>query len=106
MSKSRSTSPIDARKKHGKTHKRSKERDRKASRHRSRSRDNKDRKSRRRSPHESSRPAKYYRRATRSPSEERVDMFGRALSKRSALEDKKRKEDEELKSAIERQRMM
>lgn len=33
-------------------------------------------------------------------------MFGRALSKRTALEEKKRREEEEMRAEMEKQRLM
>jgi len=99
MTRSRSSSPTEVHKRHSKS-KKFKNHERRSSRHRSRSRDS-ERRSRRRS-HE--RSSKYRR--SRSPSEERIDIFGRAVSRRNTLEVKMRKEEEELKSAIEKQRLI
>lgn len=104
----RSRSRSSSRSKHSKSSKHNKKRSR--SRDKDRKRRSKSRESKRNRRRESrsrskSNTAPCRRERAASPPE-RIDMFGRALSKRSAVDEKQKKEDEEKKAEMERQRRM
>lgn len=109
----RSRSRSSSRSKHSKSSKHSKKRSRSRSRSRDRERSKKRSKSReakrnrRRESRSRSRSTTASSRRDRAASPpERIDIFGRTLSKRNALDEKQRKEEEERRAEMERQRKM
>ncbi|KAA8588436.1 hypothetical protein FQN60_001630 [Etheostoma spectabile] len=102
-SRSSSRSKHSKSSKHSKKRSRSRSKDRERSKKRSKSREAK--RNRRRESRSRSRSTTASSRRERAASPpERIDIFGRTLSKRNALDEKARKEEEERRAEMERQR--
>lgn len=108
----RSRSRSSSRTKHSKSSKHSKKRSRSRSRDKDRKRRSKSRESKRNRKRDSRSRSRSNTATTRRERDrpvsppERIDIFGRALSKRSAVDEKQKKEEEEKKAEMERQRRM